>query len=48
MRYIETVILTPEQAQETLVFKRYDPVTGEGYQRGLVKTYVEELSQARS
>lgn len=46
MRYVETVILTPEQAQETLVFKRYDPVTGEGYQRGLVKTYVEELSQA--
>jgi len=46
MRYIETVILTPEQAQETLVFKRYDPVTGEGYQRGLVKTYVEALSHA--
>ena len=46
MHYVETVILTPEQAQETLVFKRYDPVTGEGYQRGLVKTYVEELSQA--
>lgn len=48
MKYIETVVLSPSEAAERLVFKRFDGVTGEGYQRNVCKNNVQMLSDVAS
>ncbi len=45
MKYIETVSLTPSEASEKLVVKRFDYVTGEGYQRNVCKKNVQLLAK---
>lgn len=45
MKYINTISLNPKQAEKTLVFKRYDPVSGSGYQRNICVNNVKRLTE---